>query len=124
LFFGLLGLQISEPWLDTACVNVEVSQSLDGNPVSERRQSQLEVLQTLPSHQKKIVIPLVRSRGNKKPKKYNFYNQSTIQTYSEVEIQDPFSFQFGFSMTVHKAQVRTIDKVVLGLHYKPIIRRG
>jgi hypothetical protein len=105
--------------IDTpACVNVEVSRTLDGKPVSKRRQSQLDVLQKLSSHKKKIVIPLVKSRGNKKPKKYNFYNQSTIQPYSEVQIQDPFSFQLGFSMTVHKAQGRTIDKVILDLHYK------
>ena len=84
----------------------------------ERRQSQLDELQKLSSQKKKIIIPLVKSRGNKKPKKYNFYNQSTIQPYSEVQIQDPFSFQLGFSMTVHKAQGRTIDKVVLDLHYK------
>jgi Viral (Superfamily 1) RNA helicase len=70
------------------------------------------------SQKKKIGIPFVKSRGNKKPKKYNFYNQSTIQPYPEVQIQDPFSFQLGFSMTVHKAQGRTIDKVVLDLHYK------
>jgi hypothetical protein len=57
-------------------------------------------------------------RETKKPKKYNFFNRSTIQTYSEVEIHDTFSFQLGFSMTVHKAQGRTIDKVVLDLHYK------
>jgi ATP-dependent exoDNAse (exonuclease V) alpha subunit len=68
-------------------------------------------LQKLSSQKKKIVIPLVKSRGNKKPEKYNFYNQSTIQPYSEVQIQDPFSFGLGFSMTVHKAQGRTIDKV-------------
>lgn len=105
--------------IDTpACVSVEVSQSLDGKPVSKRRQSQLQVLQKLSNHRKKIIIPLVKNSGNRKPKTYNFYNQSIIQPYSEVEVQDPFSFQLGFSMTVHKAQGRTIDKVVLDLHYK------
>ena len=48
----------------------------------------------------------------------NFFNGSTIQPYSEVQIHDTFSFQLGFSVTVHKAQGRTIDKVVLDLHYK------
>jgi ATP-dependent exoDNAse (exonuclease V) alpha subunit len=57
-------------------------------------------------------------KGNKKTKKYNFFNVSTIQPYSEVEIHDTFSFQLGFSMAVHKAQGRTIDKAVLDLHYK------
>jgi hypothetical protein len=60
----------------------------------------------------------VQSKGNKKPKKYNFFNGSTIHPYSEVEIHDTFSFQLGFSMPVHKTQGRTIDKVVLNLHYK------
>ena len=36
-----------------------------------------------------------------------------------MQIQNPFSFQLGFSKTVHKAQGRTIDKIVLDLHYKP-----
>jgi hypothetical protein len=57
--------------------------------------------------------------NHKKPKTFNFFNQSTSQPYSEVQIQNPFSFQLGFSMTVHKAQERTIDKIVLDLHYKP-----
>jgi hypothetical protein len=65
------------------------------------------------SHRDKIIIPLVQSKGSKKPKKHNFFNGSTIQPYSEVEIHDTFSFQLRFSMTVHKAQGRTIDKVVL-----------
>jgi ATP-dependent exoDNAse (exonuclease V) alpha subunit len=74
-------------------------------------------LQKLSSHRGKIIIPLVQSKANKKPKKYNFFNGSTIQPYLEVQIHDTFSFQLGFSMTVHKAQGRTIDKVVLDLHY-------
>jgi hypothetical protein len=102
-----------------ACVNVEVNRSLDGKQVTERRQCQLDVLQTLSNHKRKIIIPLVASKGHKKPKSFNFFNQSTIQPYSEVQIQNQFSFQLGFSMTVHKAQGRTIDKVVLDLHYKP-----
>jgi ATP-dependent exoDNAse (exonuclease V) alpha subunit len=60
----------------------------------------------------------VQSKGNKKPKKYNFFIGSTIQPYSEVEVHDTFSFPLRFSMTVHKAQGRTIDKVALDLHYK------
>jgi hypothetical protein len=45
--------------IDTpACVNVEVSQTLDSKPVSKRRQSQLDVLQKVSSQKKKIVIPL------------------------------------------------------------------
>jgi ATP-dependent exoDNAse (exonuclease V) alpha subunit len=38
--------------------------------------------------------------------------------WSKPSIHDTFSFQLGFSMTVHKDQGRTIDKVVLDLHYK------
>jgi hypothetical protein len=59
----------------------------------------------------------MQSKGNKKPKKYHFFNGSTIQPYSEVEIHDTFSFQLGFSMTVHKALGRTIE-VVMDLQYK------
>jgi Helicase len=102
-----------------ACVNVEVNRTLDGKQITERRQSQLDVLQTLSNHKKKIIIPLVTSKGHKKPETFNFFNQSTSQPYSEVQIQNSFSSQLGFSMTVHKAQGRTIDKVVLDLHYKP-----
>jgi hypothetical protein len=54
-----------------------------------------------------------------KSQKINFFNQSTTQPYSEVQIQNPFSFQLCLSLTVHKAQGRTIDKVVLDLYYKP-----
>jgi hypothetical protein len=70
------------------------------------------------SHRDKIIIPLVQSKGNKKPKQYYFFNGSTTQPYSEVEIHDTFSFQLEFSMRVHKDQGRTIDKAVLDLHYK------
>jgi hypothetical protein len=52
-----------------ACVNVEVCQRLDGKQVTKRRQSQLEVLQILSNHKDKIIIPLVQSKANKKPKK-------------------------------------------------------
>jgi hypothetical protein len=51
-----------------ACVNVEVSQSLDGKQVTKRRQSQLAVLQKLSSRREKTIIPLVQSKGNRKPK--------------------------------------------------------
>jgi hypothetical protein len=33
--------------------------------------------------------------------------------WSKPSIHDTFSFQLGFSMTVHKAQGRTIDKLCL-----------
>jgi hypothetical protein len=95
------------------------SQNLEGKQVTEIRQSQLDVLRKISSHKEKIIIPLMTSKGNKKPKKINFFNQSTNQPYSEVQIQNPFSFQLGFSMTVHKARGRTINKVVLNLQYKP-----
>jgi hypothetical protein len=51
-----------------ACVNVEVNRSLDGKEVTEIRQSQLDVLQALSNHKKKIIIPLVTSKGHKKQK--------------------------------------------------------
>jgi hypothetical protein len=44
--------------------------------------------------------------------------QVEVIIWSKPSIHDTFSFQLGFSMTVHKDQGRTIDKVVQDLHYK------
>jgi hypothetical protein len=58
-------------------------------------------------------------QGKQKTKEIQFLQWIYHPTYSEVEIHGTFSFQLGFSMTVHKAQGRTIiDKVVLDLYYK------
>jgi hypothetical protein len=55
----------------------------------------------------------------RKTNKYNYCNHTIIQPFSEVHILELFPSQLAFAMTVHKAQGRTIDKVVLDLNYHP-----
>jgi hypothetical protein len=54
---------------------------------------------------------------------YNFYNDATLQPYSRVGVNDVFAVQLAYAMTVHKAQGRNMDKVVIDLHFQPAVGR-
>ena len=89
--------------------------------LTAKRSAQLQKLRTLSCACDKIVIPMMPRKWTKGPKSYNYYNHATQQPYSSVGVNDVFAFQLAFAMTVHKAQGRTIDKVVIDLHDQPTV---
>ena len=103
------------------CIYVEVNETMDGKELTAKRSAQLQKLRTLSCAGDKIVIPMMPRKWTKGPKSYNYYNHATQQPYSSVGVNDVFAFQLAFAMTVHKAQGRTIDKVVIDLHDQPTV---
>ena len=56
--------------------------------------------------------------------KYTFCTGNTLAPIAQVKVKEKFPFDLAFSMTVHKAQGRTIKRVVVDLtdHPYPICR--
>ena len=65
-----------------------------------------------------IVIPLKPSK-NKKEKRYCYFNSSLLSPCSSATVSDPFPYELAFAATIHKAQGRTIKKVVVDLTEHP-----
>ena len=108
-------------------VNVVVVKHLDGKNISNKRAEQLNVLCNLSrqysidprSHD--IIIPLTVSisSSSKDWNTYSFCTGSPLSPISQVSVQEPFPFDLAFAMTVHKAQCRTIYRVVIDLTDHP-----
>ena len=115
-------IEVSVP----SSLNVEVCQSLDNKQPSKQRQKQLEKLMeySIDENKQKIIIPITKSVATLKPSKFKRYSYKTgnILSYvGSVEVKSHFPIiDLGFSMTVHKAQGRTIKRVVLDLTQHPI----
>ena len=105
-------------------VNMIIDPSLDDKPVTSRRQRQLDALReySLPDYPDKIVVPLVASKsfassGSQKTSKWTSYLTSDrIFPLASAVLSDVFPYELAFAMTVHKAQGRTIHRVVADLH--------
>jgi len=112
-------IEIEEP----VFVNVSIQKSLDGKPISSKRQRQLEVLQSISGFQddSEIVIPIGKQRryGKNDFQSYTYPNGNPLEMYATVEVADIFPIQLAFAMTIHKAQGRTIKRVVIDLMYHP-----
>ena len=97
-------------------VNMSVSRSLDGNPVSQRRQQQLKQLKSLSLHPNdgdgdNIIIPVTRamaSHSADSSRKFSYLTGDALYPVATAEVCEIFPFDLAFSMTVHKAQGRTI----------------
>ena len=108
-------------------VNMVVSQSLDNKPVSRKRQKQLEQLKKfsiLPNQDDEIdvVISITESMATgakNKFHKFAYQTQNILHPVATAEVCDIFPFDLAFSMTIHKAQGRTIERVVLDLTSHP-----
>ena len=114
-------------------VNMIVVQELDGKPLSTRRKKQMAKLQTfsrqynIDSKSRDIIIPLTPSMmpsSDDSWNKYTFCTGNTLAPIAQVKVKEKFPFDLAFSMTVHKAQGRTIKRVVVDLtdHPYPICR--
>ena len=98
-------------------VNVKVSPTLDDKDISPRRQSQLDCLQSFSIVDDHIVLPITKSMAGygAKYKTYSYASGNPFSPLSKVKVSECFPYDLAFSMTVHKAQGRTISRVVLDL---------
>jgi hypothetical protein len=109
-------------------INVIIQPALDGKAPSKRRLKQLEILRkhaivdvdcdTVGA----IIIPILPSKrqGNDSKSEHSVKTKSIFSPLAKVTIQNIFSFDLAFAMTVHKAQGRTIPRVILALDSRPM----
>ena len=82
-------IEIAQP----LAINVAIDKSLDGKPVSTRRQLQLNQLQKFSIVEDEIVLPITTaiapSSGNKN-KKFNYKTGNLISPIATAEVSQPF----------------------------------
>jgi hypothetical protein len=99
-------------------VNVQMEQALDGRPISTKRRLQLKQLAKMSVVHGSIVIPLTKglaSRSNLDYNKFSYRTGVEVSPYATIETKLTFPYDLAFAMTVHKAQGRTIPRVVIDL---------
>jgi len=110
-------------------VNVIVQETLDGKSISKKRTQQLDKLRVISRSynidpkNRAIIIPLTtamaKSTGESSSKCFTFCTKNMLSPIAKVHAQEPFPFDLAFAMTVHKAQGRTINRVVVDLTHHP-----
>ncbi len=114
-------IEIDEP----LAVNVSIVQKLHGKEPSKKRKKQLQVLRTLSRKysidpkSRDIILPLTTSMSDTEWQKFTFLTGNLISPVAQVHICEPFPFDLAFAMTVHKAQGRTIHRVIIDLTDHP-----
>ena len=106
-------ITLDEPPLS---VNVEIPSTFDTKrKPSFRRQAQLAILKQHSLSKDAIIIPLpvMKSRC-----KFHSFAVNSLTGIGKVKAKDLFPYELAFAMTVHKAQGRTIPKVVLALAHR------
>ena len=104
-------------------VNFVVIPSLDGKPVSALRSAQMDMLRTITMPMSSdtsgdIVIPVTANMcqtDSSDWSKYTYNTNGMLTPVATAQVLEPFPFDLAFAMTVHKAQGRTIERVVLDL---------
>ena len=76
----------------------------------------VNILQKLSFLDNQIVIPIIEGRTQKKT---TLVRGSPFFRPSRVSISAYFPIELGFAITMHKAQGRTLSKVILSLSYNP-----
>jgi hypothetical protein len=114
-------------------VNILINPCLDSRPMSSKRKRQLQqlkpfsILPTLddPENFDNIVIPITttmrkdNNRGSDKKRRFYYETGNLITPYASAVVIEPFPFELAFAMTVHKAQGRTIHRLVVDLNDHP-----
>jgi hypothetical protein len=110
-------IEIQEP----LSINVIIDESLDGKDITPKRNEQLKQLMEFSLDASKLILPITKDMGKGENKHHTFYYTTNNKEFpiSKVSTKDIFPFDLSFAMTVHKAQGRTIDKVVLDLTEYP-----
>ena len=107
-------------------VNVIVDGVHSKKNKSAKRSKQYDVLINI-SHQmginrttcKDVIIPLTSSTTSKAPLRYTFTLPGSPPSTCFVNIKQPFPYDLAFAMTVHKAQGRTIPRVIIDVRQHP-----
>merc|ERR1712232_404072 len=106
-------------------INVELFPEFDGESEGERddreRLKRAWSLGTIPNSEGKIIIPIscTCSMFIKSKSEIVAANPQSGYRASKALLQDHFPIELGFAMTVHKAQGRTIKKLVLAISEHP-----
>jgi hypothetical protein len=103
-------------------VNVSIKESLDNKDVSSRRKLQLQQLQKLSLSKDDIVIPLTKNAGSHASKdfiKYSYRTTDRSSPFATIEVGQTMPYDIEFSITVHKAQGRTLQRIVIDLTEHP-----
>ena len=89
--------------------------------ISSKRKAQLRILKSLSISQNddEIIIPVTQNPNKCKWQKYTVEGHNTFSV-GRVETRPLFPYDLAFAMTVHKAQGRTISRVVLALSMDPL----
>jgi hypothetical protein len=104
---------------------VEILPSLDDKEPTTKRKLQMSMLQTqsIDNPENKIVIPIEPVKESDKDrsqwKVIAFKTHSSFSPIAEAEFRVPFPLEMAFAMTVHKAQGRTLSRVILALTQQP-----
>ena len=113
-------IEVNEP----ASLNMLVQEKFDGKPISDKRRLQLKQLQKLSMSRTRVIIPITRCNKSTQKKfsnanEFSYKTGNPLNPIATAEVFNIFPFDLAFSMTVHKAQGRTIPKVVLDLSCHP-----
>ena len=105
-------------------LNMVVSASLDNREISTHRKHQLDQLKKLSidPNSNDIVIPLTKTMKSSKTTtdtKFTYLTGNPLSPLATAQTFDIFAFDLAFAMTVHKAQGRTIRRVVIDLTHRP-----
>lgn len=113
--------------VEPIATNFIVKEQLDDKPISSKRSLQLQQLReisqayNLDPTSDDIIMPITTSMNKTDASNYNDYHCITdnlLSPVSSVKTCEPFPFELAFSMTVHKAQGRTIPRVVVDLTHQ------
>lgn len=103
-----------------AAVNMRIHSGLDGKLPSNNKKRQLDALRehSVVSDSDDIVIPI--SKTGDKFKATRMRNGSpSLSNISSVKVKTALAFDLAFAMTVHKAQGRTMKRVIIALTHRP-----
>ena len=107
-------------------LNMKVTKTLDGKPLSQTRSKQLKKLKALSLHdmgsKDEIIIPFTKSMcrgGTSESDKFKYPTGDVFVPVAEVSLRPVFPFELAFSVTIHKAQGRTLKRVIVDLTQHP-----
>ena len=106
-------------------VNIVVHERDSSANLSQKKEKQIKILQKFSdlmsverSTSEDIIIPLSSKKG-KDSIKYTFQPYEDCATLCQVRMRQAFPYDLAFAMTVHKAQGRTISRVVVDIREHP-----
>ena len=97
-------------------VNIEILSTFDSKTTpSAKKMAQIDILKKHSIVKGETIIPIPIMRTHCKTHAFSVHSTSGI---SKAHTRELFPFEMSFAMTVHKAQGRTIPRVVLALSHR------